>query len=1056
MSVFIDALADLCKENLLTEKWLIIPNLRIGYQIMDRITLSGQGLINLRIKTINRLAKDIVDASLPGETGRHLQPLHQELLMGELFGALQAQGMGYLSELTPGPGLFSHLLKTMIELRKANIHHTQLAIEYFDESIKGMEIVFLLREYEKKLASLGKLDYPGTVRRAIECIDAGLYRHDRDILIVLGKDLIEYDLCILEKNLIQAFPPDQVKLLPYDEPEKRAETHETDLSLLGAVLNPFQAPLPGKDGTIEFYRSYGMVNEVKEVFRRVLKRGIPFDQVEILHTDVSSYVDLIFETAYQFTGDNPSGMPVTFSDGIPVSHFRPARALRGWISWIRGGFSQHHVRRMIHDGLFTIGESGDLDLHFSRLSGYFRQIGIGQGKDRYTPALEQAVRECEEQLISIAPLAGENDREFGIRNQKCAQKLLYYKELRRFFLELCENTPETGSELAYIIEKALWFMEHSARGTSELDNYTAQLLRKRIYELKEYSDRGVIGPDFDIWNWLSRLVQETRVYGHGPREGHLYVSSLYNGGYSGREYTFVLGLDDTRFPGSGFHDPILLDQERAGISPHIPRTADIPGNRLKDISRLFGRLRGRVTLSYSTMDIPKNRELFPSPVFLSAYRIASGNHDADYEALEHALGSPVSFSPAHQADAATPDEWWLHMLCKNGYQHDKGKGEAMRTEDKGPGDGIISLLGKMYPHLSAGLVAKKMRESSAFTVFDGFVPMAGKGMNPYKKDGPVLSANSLQLLARSPADYFFKYVLGLKPPEDEETDRNLWLTHLDRGSMLHRVFETCMRKLRERGELPSYARHRGFFHGALSREINKIREMNPPVSPFVYEQDCFYLEKAVDIFLSKEEQFCKTSTPLYFEVPVGIPDKPDSDGPGSPDPVSVHLPNNKSIRVRAQIDRIDKIGKEDQPWYAVWDYKSGSSTFYEENGPFGQGRIIQHVLYLLIVEKLLREKVADNAEVREVGFFFPTLEKEGLGKRIYWPSSLLFPGSKYLVFLSDMLTEGSFPCSNSPDDMIFTEYADAFIDYEHAVSDMERKLKNQRNTHLHTMRVLRE
>jgi hypothetical protein len=265
-----------------------------------------------------------------------------------------------------------------------------------------------------------------------------------------------------------------------------------------------------------------------------------------------------------------------------------------------------------------------------------------------------------------------------------------------------------------------------------------------------------------------------------------------------------------------------------------------------------------------------------------------------------------------------------------------------------------------------------------------------------------------------------------------------------------------MRTLRVQGELPSYVRHQRFFHRTLSREIMKIREMNPPLSTYAYEQDCFFLMKAVDIFLNKEEHFCKTSTPLYFEVPVGIPEKPDSDGPGSPDPVYVRLPNNKSIRVRAQIDRIDKVGKEDQPWYTVWDYKSGSSTFYEKNGPFGQGRIIQNILYLLVAEKLLREKVAGNAEVKEVGYFFPTFHKDGLGKRISWSSSRLSPGREYLVLLSDMLTEGSFPCSDSPEDMTFTEYADAFIDYEHAVSDMERKWKNQRNTHLHTMRVLRE
>ncbi len=106
------------------------------------------------------------------------------------------------------------------------------------------------------------------------------------------------------------------------------------------------------------FRAVGEVNEVREVLRRCVEAGIPFDEVEILHTDGATYLPLIYEIACRLTDDDTGeAIPATFAEGIPARYGRPARALLGWLSWVRGGYPQSILTRMIQDGLLRIEET---------------------------------------------------------------------------------------------------------------------------------------------------------------------------------------------------------------------------------------------------------------------------------------------------------------------------------------------------------------------------------------------------------------------------------------------------------------------------------------------------------------------------------------------------------------------------------------------------------------------------------------------------------------------------------------------------------------------------
>ena len=100
-------------------------------------------------------------------------------------------------------------------------------------------------------------------------------------------------------------------------------------------------------------------------------------------------------------------------------------------------------------------------------------------------------------------------------------------------------------------------------------------------------------------------------WGAGPRPHCLHVAHVRAGGHTGRPHTFIVGLDDSRFPGAGLQDPLLLDSERRQLSPNLEIAATRLENKLRDFARLLARLRGRLTLSFCARSVNDDREMFP-------------------------------------------------------------------------------------------------------------------------------------------------------------------------------------------------------------------------------------------------------------------------------------------------------------------------------------------------------------------------------------------------------------------------------------------------------------
>ncbi|GAF91502.1 unnamed protein product, partial [marine sediment metagenome] len=264
--------------------------------------------------------------------------------------------------------------------------------------------------------------------------------------------------------------------------------------------------------------------------------------------------------------------------------------------------------------------------------------------------------------------------------------------VRDLVRDIIDGIPLDKSGQKAVLEAAAKFINRQVRCENKLDKYSSNDLLGKIRELADCFDGKEEVGGLNIWEWMEDLLANASVGGLGSRPGDLYVSSIYAGGYSGRKHTFIVGLDDSRFPGAGLQDPLLLDGERKRVSGDLPTSASRMGERIADFSSLMARLRGNVTLSYCCRSLTDDREMFPSPVFLDIFRILSNNQTGDQDDLFHWLPSPVSFAPVDADCCIDSTEWWLWRMCGD---------EAVKDPKK-----LVTL---HFPHLGRGMTARVER-----------------------------------------------------------------------------------------------------------------------------------------------------------------------------------------------------------------------------------------------------------------------------------------------------------------------------------------------------------
>lgn len=1021
--------------------WLVAPSRRVGNEWIETLSRTGRPTANLHVTTLSALAYDIVSDALAAQK-LTLAPRRARLVAVEqLLVEHREQLSSFAGSGGPLQRLAERVLHSLEALRAAGLAPVDV-MRGLRPSEKARDLALLMDLYATKLRQMNLIDVAGELTLAAEHVRKGTLPD------TLGRLLVPDDLDPprLERDLLDAL-----------RASPRVEVH-------GLSTDP---PVP-EDGAlpslarVTLFRGAGESNEVRFVLRTCLRQGLRLDEVEVVHTDAATYPTLIRDIVAALPNDageqqgarHADHLPVTFADGLPLADSKPGRAVAAWIEWRRDGHPQSGIERMLRDGLVELHDSSADFPRSAALVRELRGVRIGRGLDRTVSFVAAAAARAKEQPADAFARARHDDdwSEDGEADEIGEELLAARKQRHIAVLEAlqrltqrladCEGGFDTDAapDAKAVLRGARLFIETLCVSESEFDGNARRLLLDEIDAMLEWQTahpvdggrKGAAGRE--VLDWLERLPQELVVLGSGPRPGCLHVSSLATGGHSGRPYTFVVGLDENRFPGGGATDPLLTDGERMLLNAAQPdaRLAvahDAAAKNMLSWRRLLGRLRGQIWLGFSCRDTAEDAEVFPSPVLLSLFAQATGNPLAKVDDLVASLPPAETLVPADREAALDETQWWLASL-----------GPLATPSQLG------AALAAHRGHLAHGQAAEAARASVQFTPYDGLVPAAGRLLDPRGDHGRVASANSLETLGACPLRFFFRYGLGVEPLQAFDDDADRWLNPLDAGSLLHAVLERFMRGIIERAELPEFERHLATLLAILDEELEESRRKHPPLTDLSFIARRAEMQTAMRTFLHDEERMCRETglRPLALEAAIGV--EPGESGTtfDCRDPVTVALAPGETIRLRGRIDRID-VRDEGAGGvsYALWDYKSGSGFGFPANGaddPFVGGRKLQHGLYVVMLHERLAASggALAGGRVERFGYFFPS--RAGKGRRLTWSSGQLEGCLGLVRQLAEIATHGVFLPTSSTSDCAHCDFAIVCGDASRVTKAAARKL----------------
>jgi ATP-dependent helicase/nuclease subunit B len=970
-------LAKECESDKLTEKILLTPSYNIGYQILESLALLGTNVINLRIYTPLGLVLDCGHELLLKTRQSLISNESRISLIEELFreAIYRKEGL-YFDELEPKTGIIGALANSINDLRLAEVNPLELTDKSFVSKEKYCGVSLLLKKYEEYLASSSLIDEAGIYQLFLKNTDYSPSKLRRYFILpeISLKPLQLKCLEIISKNTLIVLDAETIIDLPRSR-QFPVSSRQDGLpqSNMSWMLVPSRLPKELDKVDLGFYHAAGISAEVKEVLRRIHSKRYQFDTVEVACTDYLAY-------ANQFLIEQQKrNIPITFSDGVPCSYSRPGKALLGLLDWIESDYAVTSLRYLLASN--TLQKKVRNGVNSQEIIRILRSAKIGWSRDRYLPMIKSLAE-------SYRTRNNISDESIDRRSkEKTEGKIESIKNTLLFIEDLFACIPLESEGKIAIKDLVAGFGRYCGSFCSqqdELDRLAVSALQSVIEECNS-----IVQPEKQLDEFIKYLrikIGSLLIGGSGPKPGHMHVSTISKCGYNVRSHHFIVGLDEHRFPGAIKEDPVLLDSERRSISKDLMLSEDTFAENVFRTYSYLSSISGTITMSYTSYDVIENREVFPSPIYLEAYRVATGNPKIDYTKLRNELGDPIGIQASTPLDTT---EWWLSSILSSR----NTKSHRLEVLDA-------------FPSVARGIVAKNNRNSSEFTHYDGKVSVNPALLDPRRNEGLVMSCTRIEKIANCPFEYFVTEVLGLAQPDDIEFDHAQWIDAAILGSLLHSIYEEFMTMIKATKEKVSFLNHKDILIKIATRHINSMKESIPPPSEHVFVEQKNSILSDLEIFLKMEEKRPKNETPEYFELSFGMKLNERSEF-GTEQPIVITVGNYK-FQLRGKIDRIDKIGVLQ---YHVIDYKTGSTYKFKSNGYFNRGTTIQHCLYARAAETILRSGVDKKAKVVLSGYYFPT--KKGKADQFIKEQNRPQDVDKIVNLIFDVISKGIFLHSSS-------------------------------------------
>jgi RecB family exonuclease len=974
-------------EHGLGAKHLVTPSSRVGRQWLEGLARRGGGVVNWQVETPVSLAMRIVGSERTSKSGRLLPALLTSRLAQEVLGKLRAADVVSQSPEGYGPALW----RTLTQLREAGISAGAIDDRFWAQALVA---------YQTVMDEVGFFDTTDLWTWATDALAAsgGVVEGG---LIVLPQSVLSSATPVVQR-FWEAMDESSVVILP-DIPEPADSVGRYDPQRLAEVM---------ACGEVSFHQAVGTTMEVRRVFRECLSRGIALDQVELLYTRDDVYLPIIHEECLR-TLDTPDVM--TSVDGIPIIFTRPARLIKRLCVWAYAGYDQRGFESILLDGLLTLPEG----MTRFETAGAIRRLRIGSGKERWRAHLAD-----ERAAITVRRADPEQmDRDpWWERQGEVVDAIITVIEPLFEWLAPLDNEGVPAREL---FDAIVAIITDCANAPSQADGLGRQRLVDTFSQLAGWHKEHPKSRDREgMLDEIDEILGSLAVGASGPQPGKLFVAPVSGGGHSGREHTFIVGMNDHAFPGSVRQDPLLGDpyrkvfNERLGCA--LPLSGENVHEAIDSFVAMLGRVEGELQISFASHDMVADRSLYPATMLLPMCAVHRGVPVAGLSDLQSETGLPISYLPRSSGEATS--ETFATLASHGPEQLAEGWTET-------------------HEHLVRG-----QRASHATSDADTFTPWDGK-LSEGDASHKTFSPSRLELLAGCPRRYFFGRVLALEPPETFETDADQWLDARAYGTLMHDVFCRYYRQIIDEDRwADSLDERRALLDGTLARVIAETETVYPPPNANARQGLWRRAQQACAILIGDDDEYMAAAQcrPRALEVSVGLPPGDDVTEFDRLEPVEL----TPGLFIRGKIDRIDE-SVQTPGELRLWDYKTGSTWAFQQNRPFDHGRKLQHYMY----DRMVRA-AWPGAAVCSTGYFFPSAT--GRGERISYDPKVLVEGEAIVRQLATMIRTGSYPATNDVDDCRFCDFATICGDVEIVTARAGDMIAQSTDERLAPMRALRE
>jgi len=921
-------LLEIIKKHPTREKILLQKNAASGSILLDRICHEIGGVVNFKTLSINSLALQIAKYELARRKLKLLPEGGGDLIIQNIL-----PDKGYYHRDETMPGLPGAIWKSLAELRLAAINSDQVRSLKLEPAEKPIALAELLEKTETALQDAGFTDWAGVMTMAIEHAPA----MTRQLLLVVPANL---SLTGLEKRFIDNLKCEKAildyhagddLLLPETWLNKRAKP-------LHVVSDPKATPAKLKKQVSAFLSPY-FDAEILEVIRRIKASKAQWEDIEIAIASPYAHAAMVFSLLDTWQIAWAAAFP------RPITDFRIGRAADSLSRWLAGDFLATGLLAMLEANEIRLFPQQKGQNHKEEIPGILKAAtlirdshAIG-GRNGYYRPLEE-LRKIKE------------ERERDIDEEQVV-------ELQNRLEELFSYIPEHASPGDFAKGFADFFKTVALPSGNEEHRVQDQNLIKRIMTLCE-SLADLKEPALTrtvAMNWLNNLIVNLKTSDNHSHAGRILITAPGSHGLSGRKHLYFVGLNHSAIPGNASVDPVLNEELRnqlkMQIGADLAACESLRAERLAGLSVALASLRKDTVLCLSASEYELDKRAASlTPEFVKLVKRLAGNSSAKFSDLrgEKTILPVCSYGSREPQKALDISD----MLRIHGQF-------STATKER--------ILAEFSPTYASYEQAQNQRESLSASVVQG-LPDWDSDKYDFRKNSKPVSISYINSLTGCTFYHFLREVLHCMPGDQltwQEAAQDRWLNHLDRGSLLHEVFEIFLRRV----GWPVKDSHKSDLDQIVEEVIEKYRTIIPPPDLALFKQEKKrIIEDAAFFFELEKKQASSDYRPIGYEVNFGM--YGHSSNQNNREPVKISFPNGYALHLRGKIDRID----QGPNGLRIVDYKTGQSKRYREDPAREDAAILQLAVYTQAAEELSRRQVI-SGDVAEACLYFPTVRGEG-------------------------------------------------------------------------------